>query len=167
MLRSVDLHLDPNEASDLVEFHEPGLLEARGWDRGFLTVLDDGPVERCVALLGHEAGAPADEGWSSHRLRFRAKGGKGRTEDAEALTVRDGRVYVAGSHFGSKDGPLQPKRQFLARFDQAASRRGSTAPGRGWRSRGRASACTGRSTTRCARRGSSPSTSRAALATSS
>ena len=117
MLHSVDLQLEPNEASDLAEVHEPGLLEAHGWDQAFLTVLDEGPVENCIALLGHESGAGLTDGWSSHRLTFSAVREEGRTEDAEAVAVRDGSVYVFGSHYGSKDGPLQPKRHFVARFD--------------------------------------------------
>lgn len=118
MLHSVDLHLDPNEASDLAEVHEQGLLAAHDWDRTFLTVLDEGPVEDCVALLAHEAGAGLTDGWTSHRLRFSAVDDlAGRTEDAEALAVRAGKVYVVGSHYGSKTGPLQAKRHWLARFD--------------------------------------------------
>ena len=119
MLHSVDLQLEPNEASDLAEVTEAGLLDAHGWDQAFLTVLDEGPVENCIALLGHEAGAALTEGWSSHRLTFDAPSGEGRTEDAEAVAVRDGRVYVLGSHYGSKDGPLEAKRHFVARFDQS------------------------------------------------
>jgi hypothetical protein len=42
----------------------------------------------------------------------------GRTEDAEAVARHDGWVYVVGSHYGSKGGPLQAKRAFLARFDE-------------------------------------------------
>jgi hypothetical protein len=42
VLHGVDLHLEPNEASDLAEVHEPGLLEAHGWDHTYLTVLDAG-----------------------------------------------------------------------------------------------------------------------------
>lgn len=117
MLHSVDLRLDPNEASDLAEVHEPGLLAAHGWDRTFLTVLDEGPVEDCVALLAHDEGAGLTDGWTSHRLRFSAVTDEGKTEDCEALAVRDGRVYVLGSHYGSKTGPLQPRRHFVARFD--------------------------------------------------
>ena len=118
MLHSVDLHLEPNEASDLAEVHEPGLLAAHDWDRVFLTVLDEGRVEDCVALLAHDAGASMGEGWSSHRLAFAADGDDRKTEDAEALAVRsDGTVYVFGSHYGSKEGPLEPKRHFVARFD--------------------------------------------------
>jgi hypothetical protein len=120
MLQRVDLHLEPNEASDLTQIHEPGLLAAHGWDSAFLTVLDEGPVEDCIAVLGHDAGAGPVEGWCSKRMKFAAtKAMKGRTEDAEAVAVRDGVVYVVGSHYGSKDGPLEPKRHWLARFDQS------------------------------------------------
>lgn len=119
MLHSVDLRLEPNEASDLAEVHEPGLLEAEGWDQAFLTVLDEGPVEDCIAVLGHAAGAGLTDGWSSHRLAFSAHSDAGKTEDAEAVAIRDGRVYVLGSHYGSKTGPLEAKRHFVARFDQA------------------------------------------------
>lgn len=114
----IDLQLEPNEASDLLPVHEPGLLEAEGWDAAFLTALDEGRVEDSVALLGHRAGARLEEGWSSHRLRFSPRGDLARTEDAEALAIRDGVIYVLGSHYGKKAGPLQPRRQFVARFRQ-------------------------------------------------
>jgi hypothetical protein len=114
----VDLHLEPNEASDLLPVREPGLLAAEGWDLAYVTALDEGRVEECVALLGHAAGAPLGEGWSSHRLRFTAERETRRTEDAEALAFRDGVIYVLGSHFGSKTGPLEARRQFVARFPQ-------------------------------------------------
>src|SRR3712207_3236022 len=114
----VDLELAPNEASDLLPVDEPGLLAAEGWDLACLTALDEGRVEDCVALLGHEAGAPLGEGWSSHRLHFTTVRDHGRTEDAEAIALRAGMVYVVGSHFGSKEGPLQPRRHFVARFPQ-------------------------------------------------
>ena len=121
MLHRVDLKLEPNEASDLCQVHEPGLLAAHGWDASFLTVLDEAPVEDAIVMLGHDAGAGPTEGWSTYRLRFDACDDAGRSDDAEVVTVRDdGRVYVLGSHYGSKEGPLQPKRQWIARFDQGA-----------------------------------------------
>jgi len=54
-------------------------------------------------------------------LRAEASGAAGKTEDAEAITLDEstGYVYILGSHFGSKDGPLQPKRGFVARFREA------------------------------------------------
>ena len=124
MLHSVDLELEPNEASDLAELHDPGLLKAQCWDQAYLTVLDEGPVEDCVALLGHDRGAGLTDGWESHRLSFHAGREEGRTEDCEAVAVRDGVVYILGSHYGSKTGPLQPKRHFVARFAASELREG-------------------------------------------
>lgn len=118
MLHHVDLNLEPNEASDLCQVDEPGLLAAQGWDASFLTVLDEAPVEDAIAVLGHEAGAAPTEGWSTHRLCFDAGDDARRSDDAEVVAVReDGRVYVLGSHYGAKDGPLEPNRQWIARFD--------------------------------------------------
>lgn len=117
-LVTVDLAHEGNEASDLVHVDNEVLLEAHGWDLGFWTVLDEGPVEACVAVLGHARGAAADSGWEIHRLPAVAGDQKGRTEDAEAVARHDGWVYVVGSHYGSKAGPLRAKRAFFARFDE-------------------------------------------------
>ncbi len=45
----------------------------------------------------------------------------GRTEDGEALAHHDGWVYV----FGSKAGPLRPRRAFVARFREQDAARGT------------------------------------------
>ena len=120
-LFQMDLNLHPNEASGLLVMEDEALLEAQGWDLGFWAVLDEGEIEDCIAAIGHRRDAPQDEGWEIERLRAQAVGDAGKTEDAEAIT-RDpasGMVYVLGSHFGSKSGPLQPKRGFVARFREA------------------------------------------------
>jgi hypothetical protein len=117
-LVTVDLAHEGNEASDLVHVDNEALLDAHGWDFGFWTVLDEGSVEDCVAVLGHARGAAPDAGWEIHRLPAVAGSERGRTEDAEAVARHDGWVYVIGSHYGSKAGPLQAKRAFLARFDE-------------------------------------------------
>ncbi|MEV0713588.1 hypothetical protein [Asanoa sp. NPDC050611] len=119
-LRHVELTVAGNEASDLLPVLSPALLEAHGARRGLWTVLDEGPVEACVALLvqGH------DGSWAAHHQGFDAGREAGRTEDGEALAHRDGWVYVIGSHFGSKGGPLRPKRAFFARFREADAARG-------------------------------------------
>ncbi|MDG4820957.1 hypothetical protein O7635_03700 [Asanoa sp. WMMD1127] len=119
-LRHVELTVAGNEASDLLPVLSPALLEAHGARRGLWTVLDEGPVEACVALLvqGH------DGGWVAHHQGFDAGPEAGRTEDGEALAHRDGWVYVVGSHFGSKAGPLRPKRAFFARFREDDAARG-------------------------------------------
>ena len=120
-LFQMDLNLHPNEASGLLTIGNEALLGDHGWDLGFWAVLDEGEIEDCVAAIGHRRGSPEDEGWEIERLHASASGNAGKTEDAEAITLDEdtGYVYILGSHFGSKGGPLQPKRGFVARFREA------------------------------------------------
>ena len=118
-LHRLELNLYPNEASGLMTVEDEPLLEAHGWDLAFWAVLDEGEIEDCVAIIGHRRGADISEGWEIERLHARPIGDAGKTEDAEAITYHDGWVYIFGSHFGSKDGPLQPKRGFVARFRES------------------------------------------------
>jgi hypothetical protein len=108
-----------NEASDLLPVRSAALLAAYRARRGFWTVLDEGPVEQCLALLLERA----DGTWAAYHVPADAGAENGRTEDGEALAHHDGWVYVLGSHFGSKGGPLRPRRAFVARFreDDAAA----------------------------------------------
>ena len=115
MLHETDLELEPNEASDLCPLPVPALLEERGWDRAFVTVLDEVHAEESVAVLGHEHGAEPGEGWHAERLATEPDSGEGKTEDAESCAFFDGWVYLLGSQFGSKDGPLEAKRSWIAR----------------------------------------------------
>ena len=118
-LMELNLHL--NEASGLLTMGDDALLEEHGWDLGFWVVLDEGEIEACVAAIGHHRGSPEGEGWEIERLHASVDGNAGKTEDAEAITLdkSTGYVYILGSHFGSKGGPLQPKRGFVARFREA------------------------------------------------
>ena len=120
-LFQMDLNLHPNEASGLLVMEDEALLGAQGWDFGFWAVLDEGKIEDCVAAIGHRRGSPQEDGWEIERLHAHVVGDTGKTEDAEAITRdhRTGLVYILGSHFGSKSGPLQPKRGFVARFREA------------------------------------------------
>ena len=61
-MHEIDLHLEPNEASDLSRLDAPELLARRGWDRALVTVLDEAHVEDAVALVGHQAGADVGKG---------------------------------------------------------------------------------------------------------
>ncbi len=119
-MHATDLHLDPNEASDLCRVFNPGELARRGWDRAFVTVLDEATAENAIALLAHAAGAPLDEGWTAVRVPADAGIHNGRTEDAEACASRDGYVYLVGSQFGKKRGPLSAKRSWIARASEAS-----------------------------------------------
>ncbi len=118
-LHRLELNLHPNEASGLLTVEDESLLESHGWELAFWAVLDEGEIEDCVAIIGHRRDAGISEGWEIERLHAEALGDAGKTEDAEAITRHDGWIYVFGSHFGSKDGPLQPKRGFVARFREA------------------------------------------------
>ena len=116
LLDAVDLHLEPNEASDLCWLPDDETIGRNGWNLGYITVLDDTAVESALVLLGHQEGAAITEGWTSHRLQCVPSAGEDKTEDAEACAWRDGFVYVIGSQYGKGAGPLEPKRSFLARL---------------------------------------------------
>lgn len=111
----VELTAVGNEASDLLRVRDPRLLSQLNARAAYWTVLNEGPVEQCLALLvlSH------DGVWSAHHVAADAGELAGRTEDAEALAWRDGWVYVFGSHFGKKKGPLRPRRAFVARFRES------------------------------------------------
>lgn len=121
-LTSVELAVAGNEASDLLPVHSKALLAAHGARRGFWTVLDEGPVEECLALLLEKDDDPGH--WFAHHLSALPGREAGRTEDGEALAYRDGWVYAIGSHFGSKAGPLRPRRAFFSRFREDDAARG-------------------------------------------
>jgi len=126
---TVDLQLTPNEASDLAAV--PAAHVPDGYDAAYVTVLDEGVAERSIAVLAHRHGADLHEGWTPIKLRLRATAHEDRTEDAEAAAFRDGVLYVAGSQYGSKDGPLEARRSWLARMaadDLAAAMDGERAP---------------------------------------
>ena len=114
-MHETNLELDPNEASDLCRLQAPGLLERRGWDRAFLTVLDEAPAEECVAVLGHERDAEPGEGWKALRVQCTVEKGEGKTHDAEACARHEGWIYLLGSQYGGKKGPLDPGRSWIAR----------------------------------------------------
>lgn len=124
-MERVDIGLAPNEASGLCAIQTEELLERLGWSEGYWTVLDDGPIQHCVAAVGRkadDAARPADvrssDGpWLVRRLRpLTPPGGWPDTDDGESIAVRDGVVHAFGSMYGGKDGPLEVERQFLARF---------------------------------------------------
>lgn len=116
MRDALRLDLSPNEGSGMLRIEHDRLCAARDWDLAFWVCLDDVPVDECIAVVGHRWDRDFDHGWEIDRLEPDVTGDDGDTEDAEAMTRWDGHVYVFGSHFGSKDGPLQPRRAFVARF---------------------------------------------------
>jgi hypothetical protein len=119
-MHETDLQLSPNEASDLSRLFGKDTLARNGWDRAFVTVLDETCAEDCIALLVHDAGTELDAGWHAIRVATEPTAGKGKTEDAEACAVRDGYVYLLGSQFGKKAGPLVARRSWIARVSEEA-----------------------------------------------
>jgi hypothetical protein len=118
-LRAVSLETESGEASDLLAVeHEEG-LQRLGWDSAFWTVVDEAPIERAVALVGHDRDAAPSTGWELRHLEAKLDGRKGSTGDAEACARHGGYVYVFGSHFGGKQGPLERERAFVARFRES------------------------------------------------
>ena len=123
----VDLELHPNEASDLAVV-PTGLVDR--FDQTFVTVLDEGVIEESIAVLGHR-GDDVSEGWEAIRLSLDPTAHAGKTEDAEACDFLGEHLYVLGSHFGKKDGPLEAKRAWIARVagaDLAAAIEGAAPP---------------------------------------
>jgi len=127
-LHQLSLNLHPNEALGLLTVQNDALLEAHGWEFALWAVLDEGEIHDCVAIIGHGRGAALEEGWEIDRLYAIPTGDDATTEDAEAITRHGGWVYMLGSHFGSKRGPLQPKRAFVARFRESEVTHATTEP---------------------------------------
>ena len=86
-LRLLEFVVAGNEASDLLPVRSPALLRAHGARRGFWTVLDEGPVERCLALLLERV----DGEWVAHHVAADAGPENGRTEDGERPRRGEGR----------------------------------------------------------------------------
>jgi CHAD domain-containing protein len=105
----------PNEASGLCPINSSRALEARGWETGFWLVLDDTSVDEAVVAVGRPGG---DARWQSERLPVRGDG-RPATDDSEDCFRLGEWIYVVGSHYGSKRGPLERERQFVARFREA------------------------------------------------
>lgn len=107
-----------SEASGLLGIQNRHVLAAFEWDVGFWTISDERGAREAVAALGRRR---RSGGWSVVRLDTRARGAarRKRTEDAETIARAGSWVYVIGSQFGTKDGRLQPRRHFVARFNEA------------------------------------------------
>ncbi len=106
---AVDLDLEPAEASGLVASESKDLRERLGWDPLYWTILDDGPVERCIALIGQRAGtSEPTANWSSAHLKATVTTPTGPTNDGESIASYDGWVYVFGSSYGRSRARWRP-----------------------------------------------------------
>ncbi|MCC6142906.1 MAG: hypothetical protein IT368_03760 [Candidatus Hydrogenedentes bacterium] len=119
-----------NEASALIQMHNRRLLDALGWREGFWIVCDEKPVHKALAALGRPAVALArtenvgEPDWEVRPMKcIRGKHSSTKdTDDSEACAQAGAWIYVFGSQFGSKDGPLDPERHFVARFNASLVR---------------------------------------------
>jgi hypothetical protein len=117
IVREIVVDRPASEMSSLLAIENRRVLDAQGWSQGFWTCGDEGPVEKALGAIGRSSGSHE---WEYCRVRGRAGVRRGKTEDCESLARRGGWIYVLGSQFGAKDGPVEPKRQFVARFDESA-----------------------------------------------
>ncbi|HSN89019.1 MAG TPA: hypothetical protein VL025_19805, partial [Thermoanaerobaculia bacterium] len=104
------------EGSGLLAVVYPEILKAHGWDLAFWTCSDEAPVEASLGALGRRR----DTGeWEVVHPAKVKPNRKRPTDDCEALARRGDQVWLFGSQFGPKPGPLSPRRHFVARFDEA------------------------------------------------
>ena len=117
---------DHNEVSAMTAVYNRRLLDAFGFDVAFWIVSDEAQAHECLALLGRQqrAGERPDtdgDGWRVVPIKTKRSktSATEETDDPECVARVGGWVYVFGSHFGSKSGPLDPERHFVARFNES------------------------------------------------
>ena len=120
-----DLHIqsDHNEVSAMTAVYNRRLLDAYGFATAFWIVSDEAEAHECVALLGRREGTEIDDVQAWQVLPVDVKKSKQstgkETDDPEAVARVGSWIYIFGSHFGSKSGPLDPERHFVARFNES------------------------------------------------
>ncbi|MDY7102032.1 MAG: hypothetical protein S0880_12660 [Actinomycetota bacterium] len=112
---SPPIDVGPNEASGLAVAEHAPLLDALGVGEAAWSVLDEAHAQRSVVLLTNEG-----DGFWDGRVLDPGDGDWPKTEDSEAIARHGDWLYVVGSQHGSKDGPLQRKRSFVARFAESS-----------------------------------------------
>lgn len=125
LVKEIRIDHPHNEASALTAIHDHALLEAWGWNVAFWIVSDEKPARKAIAALGRHG----DGTWSVAPLRTKLKPSADPkpAEDCETLTRAGSFIYVFGSQYGSKEGPLEPRRHFVARFNESLVRNGKKA----------------------------------------
>lgn len=113
-MREIEIDRPGSEASALLAIENRSILEAHGWSDAFWTCTDEEPVEKALGALGKGA-----DGWDLIRPRKIKTSPAHKTEDCEGMARWRGWVYIFGSHFGTKAGSLEPRRHFIARFNEA------------------------------------------------
>lgn len=125
LVKEIRIDHPHNEASALTAIHDHALLEAWGWNVAFWIVSDEKPARKAIAALGRHG----DGTWSVAPLRTKLKPSADTkpAEDCETLTRAGSFIYVFGSQYASKEGPLEPRRHFVARFNESLVRNGKKA----------------------------------------
>jgi hypothetical protein len=115
-----------SEASALLGIQNRSLLDRNQWDFGFWTVSDEAAADEAVSILGRRG----DGSWQVESVQAgrSASSTTKAVEDCETMARAGSWIYVFGSQFGSKRGPLQPKRHFVMRFNESLARHGDSAP---------------------------------------
>lgn len=122
MVDIVELGPHAPEASSILPIADQELLTKHDYDRGFWVCLDEFSAGKALAIVGHRRASAPLRRWEVKRIPAKEPSGAPRTQDSEAL-VRDdqGWIYLLGSQFGPKSGPLDVTRAFVARFQESAS----------------------------------------------
>ena len=110
-MKEIVIDQPASEASALLAIESKAVLEAHGWEMAFWSCSDEDRIEKSLHALGK-----GRDGWELVKPGKVRTVPKVRTEDAEAMARFGTWVYVFGSHFGTKSGPLEPTRHFIARF---------------------------------------------------
>lgn len=121
-MKDIRINHPHNEASAITAIHDHALLAAWDWDLAFWIVSDEKPARKAVAALGRSE----DGTWSVVPLRTTLTAGSDTkaAEDCETLTRAGSWIYIFGSQYGSKEGPLEPRRHFIARFNESLVKTG-------------------------------------------
>ncbi len=117
---------EDDEASGLTPIMNPSMLR-EGWETGFWVILDEPPVEKALARMGRRPTSVGEKSrWEIEIVPAYVKNGlPDATGDCEAIARLGDHVYIFGSHFGRKKGPLEDERHFVARFkDRPAGQAG-------------------------------------------
>lgn len=126
VMEVIELGRHAPEASSILSVADPELLAACGHARAFWVCLDERPADRALAIVGCRSD---DRGWEVREMPTTAPPNARTTEDSEAI-ARDehGWLYLFGSHFGPKAGPVTPSRAFVARVRESQMREGKGGP---------------------------------------
>ncbi len=115
-LETFEIDTSHNEISAMLAVHDAKLLRQKDWQDAFWIANDEKKVHKALALLGRRK---TDQKWEVLKFKARRsnKSFDGKTDDTEAMARAGAWLYIFGSHFGSKEGPLDPERNFVARVN--------------------------------------------------